>query len=367
MQKESIDLMNVDYEDVLHLYRGWRKSESALKDKDKELNMLKSKMKQLQDAHVQFRSQIHGIEAIKELTVKLQSQIASLRHENEQLVAENKELAQLNLNAEQFLQEKEVGEINSNKLLRDVQIEFATLKGRYEESIKAQHELEKVTASEQSHRAAAQLRLSQAEKAVDALREENRDLKSKLDIAHTKLSQCDQELSHASEQLSCLSKELVNISNTKDALSTAEAEIAILKADMTRLLRLLEFSPATKDFVMSWMDSGGLHFAGSGINTSASRNFDAINQNISKALDNEEITPAEFEHLKRIHGRDPFPMSGTMQEESEYWVPKEAAELGVHFLRTKFPQTPPTVIMEFLRNMNKVLNIKQQIRKLAVN
>lgn len=354
MQKESIDLMNVDYEDVLHLYRGWRKSESALKDKDKELNLMKSKMKQLQDAHAQFRSQIQGIEAIKELTVKLQSQIANLRHENEQLVSENKELAQLNMNAEKFLKEKELEEIDNNKLLKDVQIEFATLRGRYEESIKAHQELEKVAGNEQSLRAALQLRLSQSEKTIDALREENRDLKSKLDIAHTKLSQCDQELSHASEQLSCLSKELVNISNTKDALSSAEAEIAILKADMTRLLRLLEFSPASKDFVTSWMDSDGLHFAGSGNNFGASRSLDANNQNNVNGFDGEQITPAEFEHLKRIHGRDPFPMSSTMQEESEYWVPKDAAELGVHFLRTRFPQTPPTVIMEFLRNMNKV-------------
>ena len=31
--KSSIDLLNVDYDDVLHLYRGWRRSEGLSRDK----------------------------------------------------------------------------------------------------------------------------------------------------------------------------------------------------------------------------------------------------------------------------------------------------------------------------------------------
>ena len=48
------DLHNVDYEDVLHLYRGWRKAEGALKEKNKELNALKIRVKQLQESHIKF-------------------------------------------------------------------------------------------------------------------------------------------------------------------------------------------------------------------------------------------------------------------------------------------------------------------------
>jgi len=32
-KEEKLNLSNVDYDDVLHLYRGWRKSENALRSK----------------------------------------------------------------------------------------------------------------------------------------------------------------------------------------------------------------------------------------------------------------------------------------------------------------------------------------------
>ena len=35
IKNEKLDLTNVDYDDVLHLYRGWRKSENALRSKNK--------------------------------------------------------------------------------------------------------------------------------------------------------------------------------------------------------------------------------------------------------------------------------------------------------------------------------------------
>lgn len=68
--KAAVDLMNVDYEDVLHLYRGWRKSESALKDKNKELNTLRDRVKVLQESHIKFHRKIEALEAVKELTIR---------------------------------------------------------------------------------------------------------------------------------------------------------------------------------------------------------------------------------------------------------------------------------------------------------
>lgn len=65
--KENV---SVDYDDVLHLYRGWRKAENSLKDKNKELNNLKEKVGLLQDAHNKFRGQMSQLEALKTLTVR---------------------------------------------------------------------------------------------------------------------------------------------------------------------------------------------------------------------------------------------------------------------------------------------------------
>jgi hypothetical protein len=42
------------------------------------------------------------------------------------------------------------------------------------------------------------------------------------------------------------------------------------------------------------------------------------------------------------------------QEEAEYWVPSDAARLGMQFMQSKLPHAPSSLIMDFLRNMNKV-------------
>ena len=153
------DLTNVDYEDVLHLYRGWRKSEGALKDKTKELNALKIRVKQLQESHIKFRGQIQALESVKELTISLQSQLSTTQQENQLLVKENKELQEVNQTAEEMLQERQQRETEQTRAFRDVQIEFAMLRGRYEEMSISQRELETMTANEQAMRMAAEARL----------------------------------------------------------------------------------------------------------------------------------------------------------------------------------------------------------------
>jgi hypothetical protein len=377
MQRESIDLMNVDYEDVLHLYRGWRKSENLLKDKDKELASLKQRIKMLEDKHSQFRNQIQALESVKELTINLQAELSNVQHENKLLVHENRELAELNLHAEELLKEKERNENDQAKLLKNVQIEFATLKGRYEETMKIQRELEKIANDEQAVRLSLEQRLRQSDNSIEGLKEENTLLKQKLETASHKLNQCDQELLHASEQLSSISKEIININNLKEQLASSIAENGVLKGDITRLLKLFEYSTATKEFLDQWQVSDGLNFVGfdrdpssvtrfsSGGNTtidiSAQGLFgaDYYDPHAEGGFDGGaeskyDLTPSEFAQLKRIHGRDPFPMTSTYYEESEYWVPKDAAKLGLNFMAAKFPHASPQVIMEFLRSMNKV-------------
>ena len=38
-------LQNVDYDDVLHLYRGWRRSERALEERNREFALLKCSLR----------------------------------------------------------------------------------------------------------------------------------------------------------------------------------------------------------------------------------------------------------------------------------------------------------------------------------
>ena len=323
MQKESIDLMNVEYEDVLQLYRGWRKSESALKDKNKELAALKSRITQLQDSHVKFRGQIQSLDSVKELTVTLQNQLSVMEQENRALGEENLELAQLNVRADELLREKETQEENQTKMLREVQMDVATLRGRYEEATRAHKEVEKLAADEQALRLATESRFNSMEDTISALRDENRELREQLDSAAIRMSQCDQEMLHASEQLGSLSKETSTLHAARQELSTKEAELALIKGDISRLLRLMEHSPATRGFLAHWQDSGGMDFVGIDRETSAishehsqHRSFEDTHHGLfnstaheNTVLNSFELNPTEFAHLKRIHGGDPFPIT----------------------------------------------------------
>jgi len=174
--KEEVepDLTNVDYEDVLHLYRGWRKSEGALKEKTKELNALKIRVKQLQESHIKFRGQIQALESVKELTISLQTQLTTVQQENVTLVSENKELQEVNATAEDMLKQRQTRETEQTRAFRDVQLEFAMLRGRYEEMAISQRELETMTANEQAMRMAAEARLGNSEESISTLREENK-------------------------------------------------------------------------------------------------------------------------------------------------------------------------------------------------
>jgi len=167
-----------------------------------------------------------------------------------------------------------------------------------------------------------------------------------------------------------------------DKLAISEAEVGILKGDIARLIHLLEYYPSMKGFIEKWNDSESMSFTGLTtlpnnlssnlstihyINSQYGINYDS-NDDINDENDNDEmklpndITPSEFEHLKRIHGGDPFPITSSMEEEELYWVPKRAATIGMDFLSSNLPHAPPSVIMEFLRKMNKVW-LKREQRK----
>ena len=400
-KEEKLNLSNVDYDDVLHLYRGWRKSENALRSKNKELNELKARVKQLHDSHIKFRSQIQALEAVKELTVSLQTQLSVLTEENNRLATENRELCELNTQAENLLRERMEVENQQSRALRNIQVDFATLRGRYEEISSSQRDLEALAADEQAMRMSCEARLEQAENTAENLRNENTALRIQLDATTLRMNQCDNELAHASEQLSSLGREIAHISAAGEAFSASQAEIGVLKGDIARLLRLLEHYPAAKGFIVRWQDSEGMSFVGiqnketSGSPTrraklprdsnSPSRGRSSIDFEdtlktsrgslpfIEDDINDTDgwlragISPAELNNLRRSHNGDPFPMSDDFAQEMDNWVPTDAAREGLKFLHAKIPHAPPNVIMDFLRKMNKIwmAREKRKIRSVS--
>ncbi len=202
----------------------------------------------------------------------------------------------------------------------------------------------------------------------------------KLDTTTQRMAQCDTALAQASEQLSALSQEVAGIAETRDDLATAQATVGILKGDIARLLRLMEHYPAAKGFLAKWRDCGeGMSFVGISKKAIADSSDIEIEKRSNaggfmhtgsshaiggKDDGDELISPAEVEHLRRTHGMDAFPLMSTLLEESEYWVPREAAHIGMNFMASKIPHAPPGTIYEFLRNMNRIW-MRREKRKIG--
>jgi myosin heavy subunit len=306
----TIDLLNVDYEDVLHLYRGWRHAESQLKEKNKELTTMKNRIKQLQDSHAKFRGQIQALESVKELTVTLKAQLAALEEENKQLVIENSTLSEVNNQAEELLIE---GETTTHKLssqLNRHSIESAEYKGRCQQLLESQAELEKFLTEEQSARLAAENRLRSLEQTIERLNSENRECKWKLENSMSKIGEYNREIESASSHLAHLTQEISDMNTLKERVSFLETEKTIFKRDIVRLLRLLEHYPAGKGFLKQWQDSEGMSFMGTTSYRSERGDEHTGEYDLAYGVDkdNDEredrpppMTPQELAQLKRVH------------------------------------------------------------------
>ena len=99
-----------------------------------------------------FMNNYYNSAGVKELTVSLQTQLSTVQQENNSLVTENKELVSLNTEAENKLRSRYSAETAQTKSFRDQQIEFAMLRGRYEEQGISHRECETLAANEQAVR-----------------------------------------------------------------------------------------------------------------------------------------------------------------------------------------------------------------------
>lgn len=308
--KGTIDLLNIDYDDVLHLYRGWRHAEGQLKDKNKEMNALKDRIKQLQDSHVKFRGQIQALESVKELTITLQTQLSVLQEENRQLVNEKVKFTETTAQAETLLIDAEVEQREMANQIQSQEKVTAALQGRYEELARSHKELEFLASEEQTARMSAESRLKTMEENFELLKAENKELRQRLDISVNKMSQCDKELAHAAKHLSSLTYEVSTIASLREKLNVSEAEKKILETDITRILRLLEQYSNGNMFGKAWEDSERMSFVGK---TSSEPKQDTEEK---KTYEDEfGLSPQALIHLRKIYPaeKDPYPLSTSME------------------------------------------------------
>ena len=93
--------------------------------------MFRARVKQLQDSHAKFRSQIKALENVKDLTISLQSQLSIMEQENQQLAKENAELTDLNRQAAQLIEEKQSSEKQLQERAHEADLRCENIQGRY--------------------------------------------------------------------------------------------------------------------------------------------------------------------------------------------------------------------------------------------
>ena len=190
-----------------------------------------------------------------------------------------------------------------------------------------------------------------------------------------RVTQCDGELAVASNQLNTLSKEIAHISSTQQRLSAAEVEVGMLKGDISRLIHLLDHYEGAQSFIAQWRDSKNMTFVGltrkspsshSSSNPYARTENKENSNNNGSDEDNEEdlISPTEYDHLQRMYGCDPFPMTSNFIEELDYWAPHELVQHGLKFVETNTPHISKSVIMDFITTMNRIW-MRREKRKIT--
>lgn len=260
----SVDLDNIDYDDVLQLHRGWRRSEFELKEVREELTTLKDKFRRMQQKHAQFLNELESLESVRDFTINLQAELSRVRQENSQLIEENNHLLELESRRRQFFDNIEDNEMTSKRAVRDAQAEAEMVRERYHEVAASHKELEIMLSDETASRTSAESRLITCDEVIDALRAEVSSGRLKLDSTLIRMDQCDHELAYASSQLSNLAEEVARLTDTKDQKLTVDAEVEVLKGDISRLLKMLEQYPGSKQFLDRWNDSDGMSYMGSG-------------------------------------------------------------------------------------------------------
>jgi hypothetical protein len=377
MPKDNIrseaDLLNLDYDDVLHLYRGWRAAETQVKDKTKEINALRERLAVQQQENSEFKDNLHTLEGLRDLKIKLETDLAFTEKENDQLKGDLRNVQESHNSLENIIKSKEALVEQQRGYIQNLEIEITSQKGMYAECVETIKVKNNLLEEEIARTKALRIDLSTTQDIVATLKRDNETLKGKLDTTTARMLQCDRNLAHASEQLRDLTVEVGGMAKEKfdlrDNVSQFEAEVNILQKDISRLLQLLEHYPSSKRFLNSWRASQGMTFVGAGRpRQQRTDERDYLDMDMHDEDDDFEaeddhgmgwkdvnIDPDELADMKRYHGGiDKHPLPSNFDDELAMWVPRAAAQKGLAFLQSELPSTSPAIILDFLRSVNKV-------------
>jgi DNA repair exonuclease SbcCD ATPase subunit len=313
------DIFKMDHNELLKMYRNWKKSESVIKFKNDEIKMLKNNSKYFEDSNIKLRGQVQALESVRDLVSTFQIQLSSLREENLQLKKENSELMELNQQVEFTLNQRLVDENHQIQQLTLVHENFKTLAEKYEKLEKSTKENSSNNVQEKVHNQSLETEIILLQTKLNQSKKEIYELNEKLSTANNRLTECDKELAHASNQLYNLSLEISYYTQTQKESSCNQWEIELLKNDISRLLKLVVHIPASSEFLKCWQDNQALSYIGGQSDPENINIKSFLNSSIHHDHDDECFirhwneagfaSSSELSHLKRIHYTSDVPSS----------------------------------------------------------
>lgn len=313
------DLMNIEYNDLVSMVKNLKKTKADLKSKQKEITRLQNRLKDQTNDIATLQAKCSQYDKLKqeyEVTSSennlLKSKLVELGSENENLIhaieVTDAALNQLSNNEKIHLQN--ISQFHEEfRLLSEKYVALQLVTRQYDTSI----------AQEKANKTALQSRLIMTESKLNDLVKENLQLKDEIAAANHRLAACDGDLAHASNQLYDLSLELSSIEEahrSREEQSWSRSwEVELLRADITRLLRLLEHYPTAAPFLREWQDAQRLAYIGGHDSHSVeqdmldprrssyphSRQFNT-ESHASMWHDAGFRSSAELSHLKRAYG-----------------------------------------------------------------
>lgn len=228
----SLDLLNIEYDDILHLYRGFRKAEGMLSDKTKELDTLRRSHADVEHSLGNLTDRLRSLESLKDNTGRLESEVYALQTQNEALLRENSELSQISVQAEEVLRERALNDDKMRKRLADLSEELSSLQTNYDNVLKSQHDSSTLLQHDYRDKSTLQQRVQELENEVEHMREENYVLRKKYDKSRRKLEECDIDLREASERLVELAGEVSGFVSEERHAHASRTENHLLRTDI---------------------------------------------------------------------------------------------------------------------------------------
>jgi len=261
--EDDDDLMNIEYGDLLSMVKNLKRSKITIQSKQNEIIRLQNQLKEKTN---ELNTKCTEVDSLNVLNEQLHSENNLLKSEIDTLKSKNENLHHINKEFETALRHQTKNEITHLQSIAHIHDEFRLLSEKYVAFEEVTRQYDTSIAEEKADKSTLQARIIMMESKYKDLIKENFNLADELTLANRRLTACGGDLAHASNQLYDLSIDLANLDQArrqKEEQKWSQSwEVDLLKADIRRLLHLIEYFPTAEPFLLEWQEARRLVYIG---------------------------------------------------------------------------------------------------------